>query len=144
MIRILPAWLGSREIILCLLAVGMAAGSGWLVWTGAQFGGGAWALLTILGTVILVTVAGSNRCFFTALFTGLLTLGLVGFYFADLALVRHQRPSKMDVKMTAIAVELFFILPVAFAWLVTLTVRLSERPIHRPAAGDDRIPEGDA
>src|ERR1700744_6628784 len=72
--RFLPSKFGWREKLLSVLAVVMAIVAGWLscflVGMGVAV---AWIFFTVVGTVVFAIIAGSGRCFFTALFTVLLS-----------------------------------------------------------------------
>jgi len=100
----------------------MAAVSGWLTWAAGMGGGGASMLFTIVGTVVFVAVAGGDRCFFTALFTSLLTGGLVLSIIVHRILIRHESLGREDGLLFSVAFVAFVAIPVAFARLVTFFV----------------------
>ncbi len=117
--RFLPAKFGSREWLLTSLAVLMAVVSGWLTWAAGMGAGGAWMLFTIVGTVLFVAVAGADRCFFTALFTSLLTGGLVLSMVVHRIFIMHEGLDHEAGFMFSLVFMAFVGIPVAFAWLVT-------------------------
>jgi hypothetical protein len=102
----------------------MAAVSGWLTWAAGMGGGGAWMLFTTVGTVVFVAVAGGDRCFFTALFTSLLTGGLVLSIIVHRIIIRHESLGREDGLLFPVA---FVAIPVAFARLVTFFVSRAGR-----------------
>jgi hypothetical protein len=105
----------------------MAVVSGWLTWAAGMSAGGAWMLFTIVGTVVFVAVAGADRCFFTALFTSLLTGGLILSMIVHLILIRHESLDREDGFVFSLAFMAFVGIPVAFAWLVTFFVGIRRR-----------------
>jgi membrane protein YdbS with pleckstrin-like domain len=105
----------------------MAIPSGCLTWAAGMGIEVAWVLFTIIGTVVFVAVAGSDRCFFTALFTLLLTGGLVVSVFVVKVFVRHERWRAEDTFTMAMVFGALVVLPTVFAWLVTLIVRFGSR-----------------
>ncbi len=127
--RLLPANFGRREWLLSSLAVAMAGVSGWLTWAAGRGAGGALLLCVVVGTVFFVATAGSDRCFFTALYTGLLTVGVLAAMAVDLVLVQHERLRLEHAVLFALTLGGFFVLPSAFAWLVTLMLRYAGRAL---------------
>ncbi len=121
--RFLPGKFGRREWLLSSLAVVMAIASGWLTWAAGMGAGGALLLCVVVGTAFFVAVAGSDRCFFTALFTGLMVVGLLAAMIVHLVFVQQESLNREHAVMFPLTFGSFVVLPSAFAWLVTLIVR---------------------
>lgn len=109
------------------MAVVLAMVSGRLTWAAGMGGGGAWMLFTIVGTMFFVAIAADDRCFFTGLFTSLLTGGLILSMVVDLIFIRQQSLNSQDRFLLVLSFVAFVGIPVAFAWLVTVFVRYAGR-----------------
>ena len=119
--RLFPQKFGLREGLLSTLAVGLAVPSTY--WTSeAGFGAfGAMLIFTIFGTAVFIAISGSDRLFFTALFTFLFTTS-----FFAVVLYRHFFPvfgEETDIGdlivLGLVCYGLFVALPVAFVWIAT-------------------------
>ena len=81
-----------------------------------------WLLVTIVGTAVLIAAAGDDRCFFTALFTCLLTGGLVAAMTYRHIYIEHGSLTREDMVEMSAVFAVFVVVPVAVAWLVTVIV----------------------
>ena len=127
--RLFPHKFGLREGLLSALAVGMAVGFAYLT-KDASFGAfGAMFLFTVFGTLVFIAISGSDRLFFTALFTVL----FMTFLFAVI-LYRHFFPVIGDetdfgdiVVFGLVCYGLFVALPIAFVWIAPKILKYARR-----------------
>lgn len=124
--RFFPDKFGWRERLLSLLAVVMAIVSCWLTLAAGLGAGVAWLIFIGFGTVVLVAIAGSDRCFFTTIFTSSFAVLLI----ADIlkgVFVDHMPLGLGDAVTFLLIFAASVLLPAAFAWLVTKIARYARR-----------------
>lgn len=125
--RLFPNPFGRREWWLTALAVVMAAATGCYTFA-AGMGAGVVILFCIgIGTLFMILVAGDERCFFTALFTGVLIGGLLLAGFVHLIFIQRESFSWVDTIMVPLFCSGFVIVPTTFAWLVTYIRQIIKR-----------------
>lgn len=125
--RLFPTPFGRREGWLTALAVGMAAGSGWLNYAAGMGGGSVLMLCVVIGTLFLILVAGDDRCFFTALFNGLFVAGTMMVMLVPLNLMGHYSFSWGGAILLPLVLSAFVSIPTTIAWLVTYIRRIIKR-----------------
>ena len=124
-----PKKFGLRERLLSTLAVAMAAPFAYLT-SKAGFGAfGAMLLFTIFGTAVFIAISGSDRLFFTALFTFLfMTILFAGVFYAHFFPVVGEETDFGELVVCAlICYGLFVALPVAFVWVAPKLLKYARR-----------------
>jgi len=127
--RLFPKKFGLRERLLSTLAVAMAAPFAYLT-SKAGFGAfGAMLLFTIFGTAVFIAISGSDRLFFTALFTFLfMTILFAGVFYAHFFPVVGEETDFGELVVCAlICYGLFVALPVAFVWVAPKLLKYARR-----------------
>ena len=113
-----PRPFGRRQIVFTLLALLLPICTILIAHDTYIVGGGILILSTIVGTIVFVTSAGRDRCFFTGLFT-FLQFG-IWFLLAIANLDAGGRLSESDIPLIFSQVFLYFVIcPIVFAWAIS-------------------------
>jgi hypothetical protein len=113
---IFPRPFGTRQIVLTVIALLLPVCAVLIARDTYIVGGGILILSTIVGTIVFVSSAGRDRCFFTALFTAL----QFGIWFAlALANLEGERLSDSDIPLVFSQFFLYMVIcPTGFAWVI--------------------------
>lgn len=133
--RFLPSPFRTVEWVITFAALASAVAALVLSNSAGLGAGGILFLSVIVGTVLFVAIGGRNRVFFTALFTIALSAGLVGWSTVDSVFIRGESLSRDQVLLPLILLLMYVLIPVAFAWAVTLVIRLLERTFGQDDSG---------
>jgi hypothetical protein len=110
-----------REKFLAFLSVIMGLTFAWLSSLAMYAVLIAWIVLSVLGTVIFVVFGGHHRCFYTALFSTMFTIGMAVIFAVGGAF------KTLGDNFTIIVIDLLFVvLPTILAWLVTRILRYNK------------------
>ena len=132
--RFLPSPFRAVEWIITFAALASAVAALVLSNSAGLGAGGILFLSVIVGTVLFVAIGGRNRVFFTALFTIALSAGLVGWSTVDSVFIRGESLSR-DQLLLPLILPMYVLIPVAFAWVVTLLIRQLERVLGQDDSG---------
>jgi hypothetical protein len=123
----LPKPFAKREAVLTATAVVLALAAVFICGAVGISGGGAWFFFIIVGTLLFVVLGRHHRVFFTAMFCGVLYLGMVVGSLFYLIRDRNRAlpwlvswfPSGETLLAFLFMLVLGVIVPVGLAWLVT-------------------------
>lgn len=125
---LLPSKFRVRERILTGIAVALAGVAFYLISTAQpRAAAGVWIQWQFLGAVAFVAIGGRDRAFFT----GLYCLLLSGVYFAPIAIAYAWTFQWAAFCFGAFMLAFSVLIPVTFAWYVTLLIRYLERKFSR-------------
>jgi hypothetical protein len=126
--KFLPSPFGLREWLLMVTALTIDGVALWLCRFAGLGVGGLLFSAVVLGTILFVCISGRNRIFFTGVFTSVLSLGIYSWSVVSIVFIDHESFYPDYLVMPFVLFLFYVLIPVAFAWLVTLMFRKLERP----------------
>jgi hypothetical protein len=108
-----------RERLLTALAIVLGVIFGGLTFMSGFILGAVWLIFCAIGSLLFISIGGRDRCFYTALFNGIMTIGLIVALVLALTLGGHERLTREHFILFGWAFGGYFVLPVLVAWVVT-------------------------